>query len=163
MSVYLHRKMRSFLKSISLINVLFTCQTHFTFNYLNIDYQFTEDLRRTGTTLQDYTALIKDVEFFETHLMIGFSEMQYGNDYVGCSKHFLKSLWLRDDVVEPAAFLAFVLNTGLVPDSLAEGVSKNNTPMYYSAGLKSENAFIHYQLGVLYYNGIGEAVNVSDH
>ena len=119
-------------------------------------YQFTEDLRRTGTTLQDYTALIKDVEFFETHLLIGFSEMQYGNDYVGCSKHFLKSLWLRDDVVEPAAFLAFVLNTGLVPDSLAEGVSKNNTPMYYSAGLKSENAFIHYQLGVLYYNGIGE-------
>lgn len=28
--------------------------------------------------------------------------------------------------------------------------------MYFNAGLKSDNAFTHYQLGALYYNGIGE-------
>lgn len=119
-------------------------------------YQFTEDLRRTGTNLQDYTALIQDVEHYETHALIGCTELFYKDDYVDSARHFQKSLWLRDDVVEPAGYLAFVLNTGLVPDSLADGFSRDIIPMYYNAGLKSDNAFTHYQLGALYYNGIGE-------
>ena len=119
-------------------------------------YQFTEDLRRTGTNLHDYTDLIKDVEYYETHTLIGCTELFYNDDYVDSARHFQKSLWLRDDVVEPAGYLAFALNTGLVPDSLADGISKDNIPMYFNAGLKSDNAFTHYQLGALYYNGIGE-------
>ncbi|SDA24896.1 Sel1 repeat-containing protein [Ruminococcus sp. YE71] len=119
-------------------------------------YQFTEDLRRTGTNLHDYTMLIKDVECYETHNLIGLAELLYTNDYIDSVRHFQKSLWLRDDVVEAAGYLAFILNTGLVPDSLADGISKDSIPMYFNAGLKSDNAFMHYQFGALYYNGIGE-------
>lgn len=120
-------------------------------------FQFTEDLRLTGTELPDYSPMLSKVEWYNTQFLLGYSKVIYDTSaYEECAKRFQKALWLRDDAIEAAGMLAFVLNTGLVEDSLGDGYSKANIPMYFEAGLKSENAFSLYQLGALYFNGIGE-------
>lgn len=120
-------------------------------------YQFTEDLRRTGTTLPDYSKLIINVEDYTTRFLLGVGEMSYGIEkYDVAAKHFHQVLWLREDIVEAAAYLAFLLETGQVKDSLKEGYSKGNIPMYYSAGMKSDNPMLFYQLGTYYLNGVSK-------
>ena len=123
----------------------------------HIFFQLTEDLRLTGMALPDYSPMLSKVEWYQSQLLLGYSKMLYDTSaYKECAKHFQKSLWLRDDAIEAAGMLAFVLNTGLVEDSLSDGYSKANIPMYFEAGLRSKNAFSLYQLGVLYFNGVGE-------
>lgn len=120
-------------------------------------FQFTEDLRHTGTTLPDYSMMLAKVKWYQSQFLLGYSKMIYDTSYYEeCARHFQKSLWLRDDVIEAAGMLAFILNTGLVENSLRDGYSKANIPMYFEAGLKTQNAFFLYQLGALYYNGVGE-------
>lgn len=125
-------------------------------------FQLTEDIRQSGVSLPDYSVQFEDVEWYETQLLLGatgFNSLQNGIDELSIEKavrHFQKSLWLRDDIVDPAAYLAFLLYTGIVKNSIGEGISSGNIPMYYSAGLSSENPITHYQLGTFYYNGIGE-------
>lgn len=120
-------------------------------------FQFTEDLRLAGTTLPDYSPMLASVEWYQSQFLLGYSKMLYDTSaYEECAKYFQKSLWLRDDAIEAAGMLAFILNTGLVEDSLQDGYSKANIPMYFNAGLRSQNAFSLYQLGALYYNGVGE-------
>lgn len=124
-------------------------------------FQFTEDIRQSGVSLPDYSVQFEGVEWYETQILLGttgFNSLQNGIDELSIEKavrHFQKSLWLRDDIVDPAAYLAFLLNTGIVKDSIGEGISSGNVPMYYSAGLSSENPMMHYQIGTFYYNGIG--------
>ena len=120
-------------------------------------YQFTEDLRKTGTVLPDYSGLIENVEYYATHFLLGLGHLSLDlnePDYV--AKHFHSALWMRDDFVEAAAYLGFVLNTGLVKESLVNGFSKSNAKMYYDAGLKSENPMVLYQVGTFYLNGFGD-------
>lgn len=118
---------------------------------------FTEDFRRTGIEVPDYSILFSKVEWYRAHFTIGYSELLYDRDsYNDSAKHFQKSLWLREDFVESAGLLAFVLNTGFVKDSIKDGYSEANILMYFGAGLKSESAFALYQMGALYYHGIGE-------
>lgn len=120
-------------------------------------FQFTEDLRLTGTTLPDYSSMISKVEWYQSQFLLGYSKMLYDTSaYEESAKYYQKSLWLRDDAVEAAGMLAFVLNTGLVKDSIGDGYSKANIPMYFETGLKSKNAFFLYHIGALYFNGVGE-------
>ncbi|MCR5771230.1 MAG: hypothetical protein K6G87_08380 [Butyrivibrio sp.] len=126
-------------------------------------FQFTEDLRMTGTELPDYLPMLSKVEWYRAQVQLGYSKMLYDiYAYKECAKRFQKALWLRDDAVEAAGLLAFVLNTGLVEDSLRDGYSKANIPMYFEAGLKSKNPFTLYQLGALYFNGVGEKATGKD-
>lgn len=118
-------------------------------------FQFTEDLRRAGSELPDYSSLLLRVEWYQTQFLIGISKIFEPSSFNECAKRFQKALWLRDDIIEPAGYLAFVLNSGRVDDSLSDGYSKANIPMYYRAGLSSQNAFALYRIGALYFNGIG--------
>lgn len=52
--------------------------------------------------------------------------------------------------------MAFLLSTGLVSDSLRDGISVNSEPMYYKAGLECDNPLSLFDLGLLYYHGVGE-------
>ena len=120
-------------------------------------YQFTEDLRKSGTVLPDYSGLIENVEYYQTHVLLGLGHLSIElNEPDYMAKHFHSALWLREDIVEPAAYLGFLLNTGLVKESLADGFSKNNAKMYYEAGLRSDNPLVLYQVGTFYLNGFSE-------
>ena len=119
--------------------------------------QLTEDLRRGGTDIPDYSTLFSKVEWYMAHMVIGTSELLYDRKaYKESAKHFLKALWLQEDALEAAGYLAFILNTGVIEDSIKDGYSKASIPMYFDASLKSDNPFVLYQLGELYYYGIGE-------
>ena len=119
-------------------------------------FQYTEDIRQSGADIPNYSSLFEDVEWFASQGMLGMTGVLTSDDPNRAAHHLQKALWLRDDVVEPAGFLAFILNTGLVKDSIGEGISSGNIPMYYSAGLSSENPIALYQLGMLYFSGLGE-------
>lgn len=125
-------------------------------------FQFTEDIRQSGVSLPDYSVQFEGVEWYETRILLGatgFNSLQNGIEELSIEKavrHFQKSLWLRDDIVDPAAYLVFLVNTGILKDYIGEGISSGNVPMYYSAGLSSENPMMHYQIGTFYYSGIGE-------
>lgn len=120
-------------------------------------YKFTEDWRGMGIELPEYGDLINTVEWYKVQSFLGIYQVINGfTDYQHTARHLCESLRLRDDIIEPAGFLAFLLNTGKVKDSLADGLSKGNIPMYYSAGLSCEKAMALYQLGVMYYNGLAE-------
>lgn len=77
-------------------------------------------------------------------------------NYDECAYHFQKALWLRDDKTESAGVLAFLLNAGLVRDSIANGLSSGGIPMYYEAGLKAEDENSLCQVGLLFFAGIGK-------
>ncbi len=114
----------------------------------------TEEIRKSGTMMPTYMNLFIEVEWYRAHQVYGMFEVLFGaEDYNECARHFQKALWLRDDKTEAAAFLAFILNTGLVEDSLADGFSRGNIPMYYEAGLKSEDEISLFMLG--YYILVG--------
>lgn len=118
-------------------------------------YQATEEIRKSGTMMPTYMNLFIEVEWYRAHQVYGMFEVLFGaEDYNECARHFQKALWLRDDKTEAAAFLAFILNTGLVEDSLADGFSRGNIPMYYEAGLKSEDEISLFYVGLLYFSGI---------
>lgn len=120
-------------------------------------YQATEEIRKSGTLMPDYTNLFVNVEWYMAHFIYGMFEVLCGSeDYDKCARHFQKALWLRDDKTESAGFLAFLLNTGLVKDSIANGFSRGNIPMYYEAGLDSEDETVLGQLGLLYMTGLSK-------
>ena len=118
-------------------------------------YQYTEDFRKTGVELPNYLSLFERVEWFGTQLMAGMAKMMLSPiDLNASAKHFQKALWLRDDIPEPAGYLAFLLNTGLIQESIGDGISAGNIQMYYAAGIKSQEPIALYQIGILYYYGI---------
>ena len=120
-------------------------------------YQATEEIRKSGTQIPNYIYQFVKVEWYKSHFMYGFCEVLFGsNDYDECAHHFQDALWLREDKTESAGFLAFLLNAGLVKDSLAHGYSHANIPMYFEAGLKSEDEMALYYTGWLYFTGIGK-------
>ena len=120
-------------------------------------YQGTEEIRKSGTLMPNYINLFKEVDWYRAHFVYGMFEVLYGSeDYDDCARHFQQALWLREDKTESAGFLAFLLNAGLAKDSIAHGYSKGSIPMYYDAGLKSDDVLAVSQLGFLYFYGIGE-------
>ena len=46
------------------------------------------------------------------------------------------------------------LNTGMVQESIGDGISVGNIQMYYAAGIKSHEPMTLYQIGRLYYSGL---------
>lgn len=120
-------------------------------------YQGTEEIRKSGTLMPNYINLFKEVDWYRAHFVYGMFEVLCGSeDYNDCARHFQQALWLRDDKTEAAGFLAFLLNVGLVEDSIAHGYSQGTIPMYYDAGLKSDDELALSQLGFLYFSGIGQ-------
>ena len=118
-------------------------------------YQATEEIRKSGTAMPNYIDVFKDVEWYKAHHVYGMFEVLCGSDdYDRCAYHFQKALWLRDDKTESAGFLAFLLNAGLVRDSIANGLSSGSIPMYYEAGLKAEDENTLCQVGLLFFAGI---------
>ena len=123
-------------------------------------YQITEDIRQSGVELPNYSFLFENVEWFVAQMMQGVAKLMYPpQDYNASARHFQKSLWLQETVVEAAAYLAFLLGTGLVDESLSDGISIGSMPMYYNAGLTSQNAVTLFQIGHLYFYGITEKEN----
>ena len=119
-------------------------------------YQATEEIRKSGTLMPNYINLFTEVEWYRAHFVYGMFEVLCGSeDYDECARHFQQALWLRDDKTVSAGFLAFLLNADLVKDSIAHGYSKGSVPMYYDAGLKSDDELAVSELGLLYFNGIG--------
>ncbi len=126
-------------------------------------YQYTEDLRQSGTLLPDYTEMFENVEYYGAQLMAGMAKLTFSpRDYEESARHFQKALWLRDDIPEPAAYLAFLLSSGLIKDSLKDGLTVGSAPMYYSAGLYGSQAITLFQVGQLYFQGIDEAGRGKD-
>lgn len=120
-------------------------------------YQATEEIRKSGTSMPNYIDVFKDVEWYKAHHVYGMFEVLCGSDnYDECAYHFQKALWLRDDKTESAGVLAFLLNAGLVRDSIANGLSSGSIPMYYEAGLKAEDENSLCQVGLLFFAGIGK-------
>ncbi len=120
-------------------------------------YQATEEIRKSGISMPNYIDMFKDVEWYKAHQVYGMFEVLCGSDdYDECAYHFQKALWLRDDKTESAGFLAFLLNAGLVKDSIANGLSSGSIPMYYEAGLKAEDENTLCQVGLLFFAGIGK-------
>ena len=120
-------------------------------------YSATEEIRKSGTSMPNYIDIFKNVEWYRSHYVYGMFEVLFGSrDYDECAYHFQKALWLRDDKTESAGFLAFLLNTGLVRDSIANGLSMGNIPMYFEAGLKAEDENALCQVGLLFFGGIGK-------
>lgn len=120
-------------------------------------YHATEEIRKSGTSMPNYIDVFKDVEWYKAHHVYGMFEVLFGSEnYDECAYHFQKALWLRDDKTESAGFLAFLLNAGLVKDSIANGISSGSIPMYYEAGLKAEDENTLCQVGLLFFAGIGK-------
>lgn len=120
-------------------------------------YQATEEIRKSGTSMPNYIDVFKNVEWYKAHHVYGMFEVLCGSEnYDECAYHFQEALWLRDDKAESAGFLAFLLNAGLVRDSIANGLSRGSIPMYYEAGLKAEDENSLCQVGLLFFAGIGK-------
>ena len=120
-------------------------------------YQATEEIRKSGIEMPNYIEVFKNVDWYRAHYVYGVFETLCGTDnYDECAYHFQKALWLRDDKTESAGFLAFLLNAGLVRDSIANGISTGCFPMYYEAGLKAEDEISLFQVGLLFFYGIGK-------
>ena len=121
-------------------------------------FQLTEDLRKEGIKLPDYSYLFENVEWFFVQSLLGVYYSFYDEDsnyYELGAKHFQKSLQLVEKDNIAAGYLAFLLNTGLVADSLSNGYSSGSIPMYYEAGLKSNSPLQLFDLGRFYLTGIG--------
>ena len=118
-------------------------------------YTAIEGIRKSGVIMPNYVNLFIKVEWYKVQYLYAMWETLFGtNNYDKCAQYFQKSLWLREDKTEAAGFLAFLLNASLVQDSIANGISKGNAPMYYQAGLESKDEIMLYQVGLLYLNGI---------
>lgn len=119
-------------------------------------YKATEEIRRSGTWIPNYNNLFVDVEWYQTHFMYGMFEVLCGSqNFDECARHFQNALWLRNDKTESAGFIAFLLSTGLVKDSISNGYTKANISIYYETGLKSNDENVLSQIGILYFTGIG--------
>lgn len=119
-------------------------------------YQLTEEVRKSGTVMPDYSDLLSNVEWYRVQQITGMFELLYGtDDYERTAWHLHQALWLRDDKFESAGSLAFLLNAGLIKDSIANGYSKGNMPMYYNAGLDAKDENFLFYVGMMYFYGIG--------
>ena len=133
------------------------------FNY----FQFAESLRQlnhqyglTTKKIKDYSSLYENVEWYIVQTLLGryytlydLSDFKY---YKKAAQCFQKSLWLQEKGNPAAGYMAYLLGTGLVSDSLRDGISASSEPMYYKAGLKCDNPMSLLDLGMLYCQGVGQ-------
>ena len=110
--------------------------------------------------IKDYSSLYENVEWYMIQTFLGrfytlydLSDFKY---YMKAAQCFQKSLWLQEKSNPAAGYMAFLLSTGYVSDSLRDGISINSEPMYYNAGLKCDNPMSLLDLGMLYCQGVGE-------
>ena len=111
--------------------------------------------------IKDYSSLYENVEWHIIQTFLGRyytlydrSDFKYLKKAAQC---FQKSLWLQEKKNPAAVYMAFLLNTGFVTDPLRDGISTGSERMYYIAGFECENPMILFDIGMLYYNGVGEA------
>lgn len=130
-------------------------------------YQLSETLKElrqkyglTTEKIKDYSSLYENVEWYIIQTFLGRYYTLYDQSdsryYKKAAQCFQKSLWLQEKGNPAAAYMAFLLSTGLVSDSLRDGISVNSEPMYYKAGLECDNPLSLFDLGLLYYHGVGE-------
>lgn len=120
-------------------------------------YTHTATTSKSAPWIPDFSNLFLNVEWYSVHELFGMTDLLLGsNDFDSCAKHLHYSLWLREDKPNSAGFLAFLLDSGLVKDSISNGYSRENSSMYFNAGLKSNDEIILFQVGYLYFNGIGK-------
>ena len=110
--------------------------------------------------LQKYSSLLLDVESYEIQFIYGryylFTDFENRKFFMQAAKCFLRALSLRESFTEPAGYVAFLLGTGLIEDSLRYGISAGNIPMYYKAGLKCDNPIALFEYMLLYLTGVTE-------
>lgn len=108
----------------------------------------------------EYSSILVDVESYEIQFTYGryylFADFESHKYYEQAAKCFLRALALREDFKQPAGYVAFLLGTGLIKDSLRTGISKGNIPMYYKAGLSCDNPVALFEFMLLYSSGVGE-------
>ena len=114
----------------------------------------------TPVKRQDYSSLYENVEWYSIQTQIGRyytlfdrKDMKY---YKAAANCFKKSLWLQDEGNPAAGYMAFLLNTGLVSDSIRDAIFVDSEPVYFRAGIECGNPLGLFDLGMLYFEGIGE-------
>lgn len=118
------------------------------------------DFEHPLNQLQKYSSLLLDVESYEIQFVYGryylFADFDNRKYFMQAAKCFLRALSLRENFTEPAGYVAFLLGTGLIEDSLRYGISAGNIPMYYKAGLKCDNPMALFEYMLLYLSGVTE-------
>ena len=124
------------------------------YNILSTDFE--HPLNR----FSKYSSILKEVESYDIQYEYGqyylFVDFHVHKYFMQATKCFLRALALREDFKEPAGFVAFLLGTGLIEDSLRYGISKGSIPLYYKAGLSCDNPFTIFEYFLLYTSGVGE-------
>ena len=118
------------------------------------------EIKRKYPLMLDYSSLYENVEWYSIQTQIGRyytlfdrKDMKY---YKAAANCFKKSLWLQDEGNPAAGYMAFLLNTGLVSDSIRDAIFVDSEPVYFRAGIECGNPLGLFDLGMLYFEGIGE-------
>ena len=126
-------------------------------------YQFQEIsqlLPFIGEDFPDLSSTFENVEWVDIQNTLGLQYALLVNgdmkSYNLAAERFLRSLPLQEKSNLAAGFMAYLLNAGLINDSLSTGLSKGSIPMYHTAALNCTEPLGLLYLGILYYSGIGK-------